>query len=202
MPAALATTDSWVTPASTSRQQPLLPSPVTTTTTTTPTKRASRSSRISNDTDHPAFTRTSLDPDTGLESSLEFRVGDTVVVNDLAKLKQKFLAPPSYLVPTKKHPRAKGKGKAKAAQDDEDEDEDNWRHEDGLRAGDKVAVITRLFEDVRGRKMAMVRWFARPGAVWGEQGPDEDHDEFGEVMPVRSLSLSLCNDGLYLDLHR
>lgn len=33
--------------------------------------------------------------------------------------------------------------------------------------------------------MATVRWFARPGAVWGEQGPDEDHDAFGEVMPVR-----------------
>ncbi|GAA5904632.1 hypothetical protein JCM8208_004835 [Rhodotorula glutinis] len=198
MPAAApATTDSWVTTASTSRQ-PLVPSPVTTT--TTPTKRASRSSRISNDTDHPAFTRTSLDPDTGLESSLEFRVGDTVVVNELAKLKQKFLAPPSYLVPQKKHSRTKAKGKGKAvAQQDEDEDDDNWRHEDGLRAGDKVAVITRLFEDVRGRKMAMVRWFARPGAVWGEQGPDEDHDEFGEVMPYE---LYFTSDSTYLQESR
>ncbi|GAA5938692.1 hypothetical protein JCM3775_001963 [Rhodotorula graminis] len=198
MPAAApATTDSWVVTASTSRQ-PLLPSPVT-----TPTKRASRSSRISNDTDHRAFTRTSLDPATGLESSVEFRIGDTVVVNELAKLKQKFLAPPPYLVPRKTASRTKAKGKAKATvtpdDDDEAEDEDNWRHEDGLRAGDKVAVITRLFEDVRGRKMAMVRWFARPGAVWGEQGPDEDHDEFGEVMPYE---LYFTSDSTYLQESR
>jgi hypothetical protein len=35
--------------------------------------------------------------------------------------------------------------------------------------GEKVGIITRLYEDERGRKMALVRWFARPGAVWGFQ---------------------------------
>lgn len=183
MPALPAATDAWVSSSSSKAHDHQLASPAS-----TPTKRASRSSRISNDTDHAAFSRTSVDPSTGLESTLEFRVGDTVVVSDQAKLRQKFLAPPTYLVPTKPKGKSKAKGKGKQrAQDDEDEEQqyDGWRHEDGLRAGDKVAVITRLFEDVRGRMMATVRWFARPGAVWGEQGPDEDHDAFGEVMPVR-----------------
>ncbi|BGP45913.1 Origin recognition complex, subunit 1 [Rhodotorula kratochvilovae] len=182
-----APTDAWVSSNARSAQ---LPSP-----STTPTKRASRSSGVSNDVDHAAFERTAVDPNTGFALTLEFRVGDTVVVGEHAKLKQKFLAPPTYLVPPKK---TKGKQRARDAHDEEAH-EGHWRHEDGLRPGDKVAVITRLFEDVRGRKMATVRWFARPGAVWGEHGPDEDHDEFGEVMPYE---LYFTSDSTHLQESR
>ncbi|GAA5867823.1 hypothetical protein JCM1840_003456 [Sporobolomyces johnsonii] len=166
----MAYVDSWPT-ASTSSS---LPSPAT-----TPTKRASRHNRISNDVDHPSFARTRTDPDS--DFTVEYRIGDAVVVNDEVKLKQKFLHPPAYLASSSaKKGKGRGRGKKRAA--DEDEGYTGWRHEDGLKAGDKVAVITRLFEDVRGRKMALVRWFARPGAVWGEDGPDED-ELGGPVLP-------------------
>ncbi|GAA6050067.1 hypothetical protein JCM3770_001353 [Rhodotorula araucariae] len=183
-----APTDAWVRDHTRSGR---LPSPAA-----TPTKRASRSSGVSNDVDHAAFERTSVDPSTGLASTLEFRVGDTVVIGEQAKLKQKFLAPPTYLLPAKK---AKGKQRARAADGNAEALDGHWRHEDGLRPGDKVAVITRLFEDVRGRKMATVRWFARPGAVWGEHGPDEDHDEFGELMPYE---LYFTSDSTHLQESR
>ncbi|GAA6023834.1 hypothetical protein JCM10207_005390 [Rhodosporidiobolus poonsookiae] len=162
-------TDSWVPTAGSSTDA--LPSP-----SSTPSKRASRSSRISNDTDYAAFTRTTVDNDTGLDTAAEFRIADAVVVGEQAKLKQKFLAPPIYQEEQRGKAR-KGKGKKKAPQ----AQYDGWTHEDGLQAGDKVAVITRLFEDVRGKKMALVRWFARPGSVWGKEGPDEDAGE--DVLP-------------------
>ncbi|BGP18742.1 Origin recognition complex, subunit 1 [Rhodosporidiobolus nylandii] len=142
----------------------------------TPSKRASRSSRVSNDTDYAAFTRTVTDPASGFDNATEFRIGDAVVVGADAKLKQKFLGAPLYQLEQKK----KGKGKKK--QEQQQQPYEGWRHEDGLEGGDKVAVITRLFEDVRGRKMALVRWFARPGAVWGPDGPEGD-DEVEEVLP-------------------
>lgn len=145
----------------------------------TPTKRASRASKISNDVDYTAFARTTE------AATIEFRVGDTVIIDDSPKLGQKFLAPPSYLLrDRKKKKQSRGKGKQKAVDQDADEDEDDcWRHEDGLRAGDRVAIITRLFEDERGQKRALVRWFARPGAVWGPDGPDAD-EQAGQVLPV------------------
>lgn len=169
-------TDTW--PSATHADWPSAPA--------TPSKRASRSSRISNDTDYRSFTRSTCVG--GTETTVEFRVGDTVVVGADAKLKQKFLAPPSWQVEAKgkgKGKKGKGRGKKRSQDDEEDGEPEGWRHEDGLNAGDKVAVITRLFEDVRGRKMALVRWFARPGAVWGPDGPDED-DDAGDVLPVRS----------------
>ena len=58
-----------------------------------------------------------------------------------------------------------------------------WRHEDGLGVGEKVAVIVGLCEDVGGRMLAKVRWFARPGAVWSGVGPEEGD----EVLPVGSF---------------
>ncbi|GAA5966817.1 hypothetical protein JCM21900_006099 [Sporobolomyces salmonicolor] len=171
----MAYVDSWPT-ASTSSS---LPSPAL-----TPTKRASRHNRISNDVDHPSFSRTRTGPDSDL--TIEYRIGDAVVVSDEVKLKQKFLHPPPYLVSSsakKGKGKGKGRGKKRAADGDEgDEGYTGWKHQDGLKAGDKVAVVTRLFEDVRGRKMALVRWFARPGAVWGEDGPDED-ELGGPVLP-------------------
>ncbi|GAA5848114.1 hypothetical protein JCM8547_004414 [Rhodosporidiobolus lusitaniae] len=167
-------TDSWSPSASTSSSSSsrALPSPPS-----TPSKRASRSSGTSNDTDHAHFTRTSTDSSSGLSHSVQFSIGDVVVVGADAKLKQKFLAPSPYLVQTKVK-----KGKGKKAHQQQQAEYKGWKHEDGLQGGDKVAVITRLYEDVRGRKMALVRWFARPGAVWGPEEPDED-EEVGDVMP-------------------
>ncbi|BGP29916.1 Origin recognition complex, subunit 1 [Rhodotorula toruloides] len=182
-------TDSW--PSTTRADSPSAPA--------TPSKRASRSSRISNDTDYRSFTRsTSVG---GTETTIEFHVGDTVVVGADAKLKQKFLAPPSWQLEargTGKGKKGKGKGKKRSQDDEEDQEPEGWRHEDGLNAGDKVAVITRLFEDVRGRKMALVRWFARPGAVWGPDGPDED-DDAGDVLPYE---LYFTSDSTHLEESR
>ncbi|BGP53848.1 hypothetical protein JCM8202_006043 [Rhodotorula sphaerocarpa] len=153
----------------------------------TPTKRASRASRISNDVDYAAFTRTNE------AATVEFRIGDTVIVDETPRLGQKFLAPPSYLMKKRRKKPAKGKRKADAAgATEEEEAESCWKHEDGLGAGDKVAVVTRLFEDERGRMMALVRWFARPGAVWGSEGPDQD-DEAGQVLPYELYFTSDSN---------
>lgn len=70
------------------------------------------------------------------------------------------------------------------------EEYEGWKHEDGLKGGDKVGVITRLFEDVEKRKKVLVRWFARPGAVWGPDGPD-DESLGGPTLPVKFLSIHL-----------
>lgn len=160
----------------------------------TPTKRASRASRISNDVDYAAFTRTNE------AATVEFRIGDTVIVDETPRLGQKFLAPPSYLMKKRREKPAKGKRKADAAgATEEEEAESCWKHEDGLGAGDKVAVVTRLFGDERGRMMALVRWFARPGAVWGSEGPDQD-DEAGQVLPVRTVPRTSSAHSLPLSL--
>ncbi|GAA5894655.1 hypothetical protein JCM6882_006648 [Rhodosporidiobolus microsporus] len=157
-------TDTWLpSPSSSTASHLPTPSP-----SSTPSKRASRSSRISNDTDHTAFTRTHSNSST----SETFSVGDVVIVGGDAKLKQRFLAPPPYQLA----PKSKAKGKGKKAQVTADA-YDGWKHQDGLDAGDKVAVITRLYEDVKGRKVALVRWFARPGAVWGPDGPEEEDEQ-------------------------
>jgi hypothetical protein len=182
----LPATDEWVVASTSSTaDQQQLASPAS-----TPTKRASRSSRISNNVDYAAFARTTE------AASIEFRVGDTVIIDHTPKLGQKFLAPPPYLVQKKKQKQSKkGKGKrravpmADAGGDDSEVDDDDevWKHEDGLKAGEKVGIITRLYEDERGRKMALVRWFARPGAVWGPDGPEADEDA-GPVLPVSVCS--------------
>ncbi|GAA5951775.1 hypothetical protein JCM3765_003115 [Sporobolomyces pararoseus] len=136
-----------------------------------PLKRASRHNRISNEIEHSSFTRTRTD--TGESERTDYKIGDAVLVDDTVKLKQKFLHPPLYQLPPPTTSKG-GKGKRKKAELVLAEEYEGWRHEDGLSSGDKVAVITRLFEDVRGTKMALVRWLARPGAVWGPEGPQDD----------------------------
>lgn len=162
----------------------------------TPTKRASRSSRISNNVDYAAFARTTE------AASIEFRVGDTVIIDHTPKLGQKFLAPPPYLVQKKRKQSKKCKGKRRADPvadavggiSEVGDDDEVWRHEDGLKAGEKVGIITRLYEDERGRKMALVRWFARPGAVWGPDGPEADED----ADPVLPYELYFTSDSTHL----
>ncbi|GAA5911697.1 origin recognition complex subunit 1 [Sporobolomyces salmoneus] len=155
-------TDEWSTPANASQDQ----NP--TTDSRSPSKRASRHNRISNEIEHFAYTRRTTGGDT-----TDYRVGDAVIVDDTVKLKQKFLHPPLYQIEAQTNSKSRGKGKKKVEAVPAD-DYEGWKHEDGLTAGEKVAVITRLFEDVRGVKMALVRWFARPGAVWGPEGPQDD----------------------------
>lgn len=141
---------------------------------TTPV-RASRKKGITNETAYPSFTRTSPSGNT-----TTFRLGDPIIVGPSAQARQKWLQTPAYLVkPSKGSKRARDGGVIGGG----------WRHEDGLKAGQKVAVIVGLCEDVEGRKLAKVRWFARPGAVWSGEGPDDGD----EVLPVRfSLSLAAC----------
>lgn len=155
-------TDEWSPPANASQAQD------STTDSRSPSKRASRHNRISNEIEHFSYTRRTTGGDT-----TEYRVGDAVIVDDTVKLKQKFLHPPLYQIEPQTKTKSRGKGKKKVEVVPA-EDYEGWKHEDGLAAGEKVAVITRLFEDVRGVKMALVRWFARPGAVWGPEGPQDD----------------------------
>lgn len=92
-------------------------------------------------------------------------------------MQQKWLqAPASYLKSKSTKNRAKGKGNAKRGRRVEDEEEDatGWSHRDGLEGAERVALIIGLFEDAAGCMNATLRWFARPGAVWGEQGPEDD----------------------------
>ncbi|GAA5889888.1 hypothetical protein JCM16303_001490 [Sporobolomyces ruberrimus] len=161
-------TDEWSTPS--------YQGPTPSTTRDSPTKRASRHSRISNEIEHFSFKRTSSTPSRD-EETTEYRIGDAVLVDDSVKLKQKFLHPPLYQLSSTSssstNSKLKGNKKNKAVRD-KVEEYTGWKHQDGLKSGDKVAVITRLYQDVRGTKMALVRWFARPGAVWGESGPQDD----------------------------
>lgn len=173
-------TDEWSTPS--------YQGPTPSTTRDSPTKRASRHSRISNEIEHFSFKRTSSTPSRD-EETTEYRIGDAVLVDDSVKLKQKFLHPPLYQLSSTSssstNSKLKGNKKNKAVRD-KVEEYTGWKHQDGLKSGDKVAVITRLYQDVRGTKMALVRWFARPGAVWGESGPQDD--EVGnKTLPVRFL---------------
>jgi hypothetical protein len=176
-------TDEWSTP---NTQFPIA------STSESPSKRASRHNRISNEIEHFSFKRRHTlangDDDGGI--TFEYRVGDSVLVNDSIKMKQKFLHPPPYQMPTPTATKSRSQGKKKAVQTTEAANYEGWRHEDGLESGDKIALITRLYEDVRGTKMALVRWFARPGAVWGPEGPQDD--EVGsKTLPVSSPT-SLC----------
>ncbi|GAA6012094.1 hypothetical protein JCM11491_001748 [Sporobolomyces phaffii] len=170
----MSVTDEWSTPTL-HRQDP--------TANESPSKRASRHNRISNDVEHSSFVRT-ITPaaeDDDLASSTEYRIGDAVIVDGSVKLKQKFLHPPLYQFDPAAT-RTTAKGRSKKQQTDVAAAYEGWKHEDGLAAGDKVGVITRLYEDVRGVKMALVRWFARPGAVWGPEGPEDD-ELGGKTLP-------------------
>ncbi|KAI5477041.1 origin recognition complex subunit 1 [Pseudohyphozyma bogoriensis] len=150
-----------------------LPSP-----TTTPTRvsRATAKEGITNDRPYPSFLR---QPARG--PSIQFSIGDTVLIVG-APARQKFLQPPDRLVKLKgaKGKAGKGKGKAKkrSVAEDDDDDDGIWKHDDGLDHLPKatVGIIIGLFEDVTGQMRARVRWFARPGAVWKMDGPEEGED--------------------------
>ncbi|GAA6063239.1 hypothetical protein JCM10212_000341 [Sporobolomyces blumeae] len=139
----------------------------------TPTKRASRHSRISNDVEHSSFVR-STSSSSSSSASLEYKIGDAVLIDGTVKLKQKFLHPPPYLADAASNRKKQKKGKKRTLQERDEDAYEGWQHVDGLAADDKVAVITRLYEDPSGGRQALVRWFARPGAVWGPEGPDEE----------------------------
>lgn len=151
---------------------PTTATPTTTTpsTSTTPT-RASRTKGFNNETHYPNFTRSS--PSTTLTTT--FSIGDPVIIGPSLTPSAKWLQPPPS--------RSKSKSK-----------KSNWSHEDGLRAKEKVGIIVGLWEDAAGLKMAKVRWFARPGAVWGGISPEEEDAE--DVEPVSS-SLFLSFGGSF-----
>lgn len=99
-------------------------------------------------------------------------------------MQQKWLqTPASYL--KCKSTKNKGKGNPKKGGRVEEEDATGWSHKDGLEGAERVALIIGLFEDAAGCMNARLRWFARPGAVWGEEGPEEDE----KVEDVRFLGL-------------
>jgi hypothetical protein len=161
----------------------LPPSPTKSASGITPT-RASRTKGITNDVAYSSFTRT---PARG--PAVTYELGDAVVVGPSFVPRQKWLGIPASFkrVPSK----SKGKGKGKAKRATVEEVDDGWSHEDGLAAGEKVALIVGLYEDVVGRKMGKLRWLARPGAVWSADGPVEGE----EVDPVGP---SLSSEGVVL----
>jgi len=169
--------DAWNTPTTTSSDE-------------SPSKRASRHNKISNEVEYSSFTRTTTttrtkpnNPPSSSTTSTEYRIGDCIILQSKISENHKFLRPPIYQLPPKPiRPSKKGKEKKKVVE----EEHQGWKHEDGLQGSDKVGVITRLFEDVGNEKKALVRWFARPGAVWGEDGPDEEALG-GQTLPVSSL---------------
>jgi len=139
---------------------------------TTPT-RASRTKGITNERTFSSFKRT-------LPSGNEvtFAVGDAVIVGGTYGARQKWLQPPEWVLWQEKK---KGRGKR------DDTMANAWKHEDGLPSKDKVGIIVGLVEDVSGKMLAKVRWFARPGALWSLQGPDEEYDDLLPVRPVLLL---------------
>lgn len=133
----------------------------------TASPRASRTKDISNDIPHPSFTRTFHPPTSSSSSApiptpapLTFTLGQPVVIGPGLVPNQKWLHRPARYAP-----KYKAKGKAAARE------YNGWRHEDGLGPEEKVGILVGLFEDAAGVKCARVRWLARPGAVWGEEGP-------------------------------
>ncbi|KAK4049790.1 Origin recognition complex, subunit 1 [Microbotryomycetes sp. JL201] len=163
------------------------PDSTTSTASSSPSKRVSRRNGLSNETDYRAFERVDVQqPRQGDNNNSEvededqddwqltvnkFQVGDTVIVDKSFMPNQKWLHTPDYLA--RKSSPSKGKRRVHPRQ----EHENGWIHEDGLGTdGNKVGVITRLFQDVRGHMMAQIRWFARPGALWGIEGPPDGEE--------------------------
>lgn len=125
----------------------------------TPT-RASRTRKSTSETTYTSFVRRSPNA-----RDTTFSVGDTVIIGPHATTRHKFLGTPPYLhVRNAKKPY------------------EGWRHEDGLEPKEKVGLIVALFEDTE--MVARVRWFARPGAVWDKDGPQDEDVE--EPVPVCS----------------
>ncbi|KAM0790306.1 hypothetical protein ACM66B_005607 [Microbotryomycetes sp. NB124-2] len=164
-----------------------------------PSKRVSRRNGLSHETDYRAFERVDVQHynDTADDDQYEqepdvvtlnkFQIGDTVIIDKTYIANQKWLHAPEYLC-TKKSSRSKRRGKAVEINNDDC----SWTHEDGLGMDDlKVGVITRLFQDVKDEMMAQVRWFARPGAIWGHEGPPEGEE-------LRQYELYYTSDSTFL----
>ncbi|SCV74696.1 BQ2448_7725 [Microbotryum intermedium] len=137
----------------------------------TPT-RASRNNGLSNLARYDHFIRTSSSG-----QSKRFSVGETVIIGQGAVMRQKWLQVPDHQVElARTMAKAKGKGKTQssASPRKQPHDKPTWFSEDGLQPHDKVGIIVDLYSDERERMMAKVRWFARPSAVWGADGPAED----------------------------
>ncbi|KAK4048492.1 Origin recognition complex, subunit 1 [Microbotryomycetes sp. JL221] len=181
----------------------------TTTTTTTPVtptttpQRVSRRNGLSNETDYKVFERvySSMNQNQELarnEDVHRFMIGDTVIVDKTCQPRQKWLHAPDYLR-WQQLSRRNNKKRRQLVDDPSatrTRESDEWKHVDGLGCdGDKVAVITRLFQDVSGQMKAQVRWFARPGAIWGQEGPpDGEH--------VKEYELYYTADSTYLNESR
>ncbi|SGY83361.1 BQ5605_C009g05632 [Microbotryum silenes-dioicae] len=140
----------------------------------TPT-RASRNNGLSNLARYSHFIRTSSSGQPN-----RFCVGETVVIGQGAVMKQKWLQVPEHQIERSRaivKAMAKGKGRAQmtaSSRKQQPRAEASWFSEDGLGPHDKVGTIVDLYSDERERMMANVRWFARPSAVWGGDGPPED----------------------------
>lgn len=146
----------------------------------TPT-RASRTKGTTNHIPYNTFTRTSSDG-----TAIHFGVGDAVVVAGLAPLRQKWLQLPDSLYVTAKGRKGKGSEKVK------NKKLNGWSHEDGFKGKERVAIILGFYEDEKEVMMVQLRWFARPGAVWGTQGPEDDEqvEAVSNLLLLTSLGFS------------
>lgn len=177
--------DSW-------EDAPAAPTPGTSSTASP--ARASRLKGLSNDIPHSAFTRVSSSSSTSLPD--RFSVGQAVIISAAAETRQEWLKTPDHVVRAaggKLTRDRKGKGKARAV---EELAASEWQVNDGLGVGEKVAIIVGLYEDARGEMLAKVRWFARPGAVWGHQGPEEG-EEVQDVSTAASLFSLTRSDAVF-----
>lgn len=188
--------DSWIiptTPKSSKRNS--LPTPPDST-----PSRASRTKKFINQIQYDSFERKNKN---GIDS-VKFVIGSAVIISEKAPLRQKWLLIPDYLARSKAYNNKRNNNKnnknkknknKEIDQDVENEDdarytkrrEGDWFHEDGLKGGERIAIITGFFENEEGIMMVQLRWFARPGAVWGEQGPVEEET----VEPVSYHSFPL-----------
>lgn len=110
----------------------------------TPTRRQSRSSGLLSK-NYESFTRTLSN-----HESIEFKVGDGVVLAQDTPTRQRWLG-----IPSKKLSSKIGS--------------------DGLRQLEKVAIIIGLYEDERDVKMARLRWFVRPKLLLDDIDDEDVH---------------------------
>lgn len=136
--------------------------------------RASRSKGLSNNVAHTQFTR---------NNSVTYTIGDVVIIGPDAQLRQKWLGTPEHQLLKSSAARARARRRESTAAPSSSTaqaKQTSWYSEDGLKAGEKVGVITAMYEDASGQKMAQMRWFARPSSVWGPRGP-EDGEQVQDV---------------------
>lgn len=152
------TIDSWpATPKSTGKRP--YPSPDTT------PSRSSRTKGINNHIQHTSFNRTA-----STSQPVTFNVGDQVIISSKAPCRQKWLQTPSSI--KKSIINGKTRKAKKQVVHGINDPYEGWQHIDGLTV-ERVAIILELYEDESEVKMVKLRWFARPGAVWGPDPQDE-----------------------------